>query len=111
LLSFFFPLGLPILVLGATDFDVPRRDVYRFPLEAYRTGRDGELLNLKNMARWCIFAFIQGMLLFTVAIRFISGPTAIYTSEGYFTMDIFGTGLNTCELLTVLFVNQLPLYS
>ena len=76
-----FYLGLPILVLGATDFDIPRKDVYRFPYEAYATGRLGEMLNLKNMAKWCSFAFVQGLILFIVAIRFISGPTYVETYD------------------------------
>jgi magnesium-transporting ATPase (P-type) len=89
-----FYLGLPILVIGAMDFDVPRKDVYKFPLVAYSTGRLGEMLNIKNMAKWCIFAFIQGLLLFTITIRFISGTTYIGTNDGYFSFDIYGTGLN-----------------
>ncbi len=90
-----FYLGLPILALGATDFDIPRKDVYKFPLEAYATGRLGEMLNLKNMAKWCCFAFVQGLLLFIVVIRFISGPTWVHTYDGYFSLSIYGTGLNT----------------
>ena len=89
-----FYLGLPILVLGATDFDIPRKDVLRFPYEAYATGRLGEMLNLRNMAKWCCFAFIQGLLLFIVAIRFISGPTFVETYDGYFKFSIYATGLN-----------------
>lgn len=90
-----FYLGLPILVLGATDFDIPRKDVYRFPYEAYATGRLGEMLNLTNMAKWCSFAFVQGLILFIVAIRFISGPTYVETYDGYFKFSIYGTGLNS----------------
>ncbi|RYG63022.1 hypothetical protein EON64_16755, partial [archaeon] len=92
--GFNFYLGLPILVLGAMDFDVPRQYVLQFPLEAYATGRLGEMLNMKNMSKWCIFAFVQGLLLFVVATRFIAGPTYVFPSEGYFRFDIFGTGLN-----------------
>ncbi len=92
--GFNFYLGLPILVLGAMDFDVPRKDILKFPLEAYATGRLGEMLNLKNMGRWCTFAFIQGLLLFIAATRFISGPTYVLPSAGYWSFDIYGTGLN-----------------
>jgi uncharacterized membrane protein len=90
-----FLLGLPILVVGAMDYDIPRKDVYKFPYFAYGTGRLGEMLNLKNMAKWCIFAFIQGLLLFTIAIRFVSGVTFVGTSNGYFTFDIYGVGMNS----------------
>ena len=34
-----FYLGLPILVLGAMDFDIPKEDVLRFPKLAYDTGK------------------------------------------------------------------------
>lgn len=90
-----FYLGLPILVIGAMDFDVPRKDVYKFPYVAYATGRLGEMLNLKNMAKWCIFAFIQGLLLFTVTIRFISGTTFVGANGAYFEFDIYGVGMNS----------------
>lgn len=90
-----FYLGLPVLVLGATDWDIARESVYKYPKEAYSTGRLGEMLNLKNMAKWCIFAFIQGLLLFVVAIRFVSGPTSVEGNDGSFAFSIYGTGLNT----------------
>jgi phospholipid-transporting ATPase len=89
-----FYLGLPILVIGAMDFDIPRKHVLKFPLEAYGTGRLGEMLNLKNMAKWCGLAFIQGLLLFTITIRFISGPTAVGASGGYWLLNIYGVGIN-----------------
>lgn len=92
-----FYLGLPILVIGAMDFDIPREDVYRFPYEAYGTGRKSELLNIKNMFRWCLLAFIQGLLIFVVAMRFIGGPTYVLSSPegGDFHFNIYGTGLNS----------------
>jgi magnesium-transporting ATPase (P-type) len=90
-----FYLGLPVLALGALDFDIPREDVLKYPKLAYATGRLGEMLNLKNMARWCIFAFIQGLLLFVVAVRFIGGPTYVESSgSGELAFDISGVGLN-----------------
>lgn len=91
-----FYLGLPILVIGAMDFDIPREDVYIFPYEAYATGRKGELLNIKNMFRWCFLAFIQGLLIFIVALRFIGGPTEVESSPqgGDFHFNIYGSGLN-----------------
>lgn len=89
-----FYLGLPILVIGAMDWDVPRQDVLRFPYDSYATGRLGEMLNLKNMAKWCGLAFVQGLLLFTVAVRFISGPTTVDPDGGNWSFDIYGTGLN-----------------
>jgi len=90
-----FYLGLPILALGAMDFDIPREDVLKFPKLAYDTGRNGEMLNMKNMAKWCLFAFLQGLLLFVVVIRFIGGPSFITSSSGAFQFDIYGTGVNS----------------
>ncbi len=91
-----FYLGLPILAVGALDFDVPRADILRYPELAYATGRKGEMLNLQNMARWCLFAFVQGLLLFVVAVRFIGGPTGVNTdpSTGELSFDISGVGLD-----------------
>lgn len=90
-----FYLGLPVLALGALDFDIPREDVLRYPNLAYATGRKGEMLNLKNMAKWCLFAFIQGLLLFVVAMRFIGGPTYVHSNNaGELAFDISGVGLN-----------------
>lgn len=93
--GFNFYLGLPILVLGAMDFDIPRADVLKFPRLAYATGRLGELLNLKNMFRWCLFAFIQGLILFVMIIRFVSGPNYVLSDGSTFHFDIFGSGLVT----------------
>lgn len=90
-----FYLGLPILAVAALDFDIPREDVLKFPKLAYATGRNGEMLNLKNMTKWCIFAFLQGLLLFVIAIRFIGGPSYITSNSGAFQFDIYGTGINT----------------
>lgn len=89
-----FYLGLPILVIGAMDVDIPRQDILRFPRESYATGRLGEMLNLKNMAKWCGLAFIQGMLLFTVTVRFISGPTSVDANNGNWQFTIEGAGMN-----------------
>ena len=88
-----FYLGLPILVVGSTDFDIPREDVLRYPALSYATGRNGEMLNITNMARWCILAFIEGLLLFTLYIRIVGGPTWVYGEDGIFGFDIFGTGM------------------
>lgn len=89
-----FYLGLPILVVGAMDFDIPREDVLRYPALAYATGRNGEMLNIANMTRWCILAFIEGLLLFSLFIRIIGGPTWVYGKDGIFSFNIFGTGMN-----------------
>lgn len=75
--GFNFYLGLPIVCLGALDFDVSRNDAFRHPRLAYATGRLGEMLNIKEMATWCIFAFIQGLILFVLVMRFI-GIIIIY---------------------------------
>jgi magnesium-transporting ATPase (P-type) len=90
-----FYLGLPILAVAALDFDIPREDVLKFPRLAYATGRNGEMLNIKNMTKWCIFAFLQGLLLFVIAMRFVGGPSYITSSSGAFQFDIYGTGMNT----------------
>ena len=29
------------------------------------------MLNVKNMARWCLLAFFEGLLLFVIAVRII----------------------------------------
>ena len=54
-----FYLGLPILAVASLDMDIPREYVMTYPKLAYATGRLGQMLNMKNMARWCIFAFLQ----------------------------------------------------
>lgn len=89
-----FYLGLPVLVLSAMDFDIPREEAVRFPFLAYATGRKGEMLNMQNMARWCIFAFIQGLLLFVVGVRFITGHNTM-SGIGHVTMT--GVGMNDIE--------------
>ena len=66
-----FYLGLPILTLGAMNFDVPTEQLQEYPLLSYNTGRRGEMLNIFNMARWCGFAFVQGLVIFTLCIRYV----------------------------------------
>eukprot|EP00600_Ochromonadales_sp_CCMP1393_P005802 CAMPEP_0174957920 /NCGR_PEP_ID=MMETSP0004_2-20121128/2336_1 /TAXON_ID=420556 /ORGANISM="Ochromonas sp., Strain CCMP1393" /LENGTH=1496 /DNA_ID=CAMNT_0016206075 /DNA_START=185 /DNA_END=4675 /DNA_ORIENTATION=+ len=92
-----FYLGLPILAIAVFDFDVSREDAYKYPRLAYNTGRFGEMLNIKTMARWSFFAFIQGLILFVIAMRFVGGPTFITSSSGAFQFHIFGTGLNSVD--------------
>ena len=90
-----FYLGLPILAVGAMDWDVPRHDVLKFPYLAYATGRKGEMLNMMNMTRWCLFAFIQGLLLFVLTVPFYSGTIKATSSNyGFFDLNIYGTGLD-----------------
>jgi magnesium-transporting ATPase (P-type) len=85
-------------VVGAFDCDVSRAAVLRHPLMAYNTGRLGEMLNLKNMAKWCLFPFFQGLLLFVCTVRFCSGPLFAFSSAGgLFTFSIYGTGLNSVD--------------
>lgn len=93
-----FYLGLPVIALGSLDWDVPRKYVYTAPGLAYNTGRLGELLNLWNMLRWCLFAFVQGLLLFTMCIRILGGPVTVSTRHqsgysGY--IGLSGLGLQT----------------
>jgi magnesium-transporting ATPase (P-type) len=40
-------------------------------LDLIDIGKDGEMLNVKNMTRWCLLAFLQGLLLFVIAVRII----------------------------------------
>lgn len=89
-----FYLGLPIVALGALDFDVRKEDVMRFPRLAYNTGRLGEMLNNWNMLKWCTFSFFYGMLFYTVLIRFFTGEMS-YRKEndsnvGYLPMEGIG---------------------
>ncbi len=75
--------------------DIPYKDVLRFPYLAYATGRNRELLNLWSMGRydvydyltsiyphftsfrirWCLLAFVEGLVLFAMVVRFIGGKT------------------------------------
>lgn len=92
-----FYLGLPIIAIGAFDFDIPKSFVYRYPTLAYDTGRNGELLNYWNMLRWCLWGFFIGFLIFLLCIRLIGG--SIYISSTYNNgntayLDIAGIGLN-----------------
>jgi len=93
-----FYLGLPIVAFGAFDYDVPRLFVYKYPALAYDTGRRGELLNLWNMLRWCILAFVIGLLLFILSIRVIGGPIIITTSHEPGNTSLLGiSGLGLIE--------------
>jgi len=89
-----FYLGLPIVALGALDFDVTKEDVMRFPKLAYNTGRLGEMLNNWNMLRWCTFSFCYGMLFYTVLIRFFTGEMQYRDKDnsnvGYLPMEGIG---------------------
>jgi phospholipid-transporting ATPase len=76
-----FYLGLPIIALGALDFDVSREDVMRFPKLAYNTGRLGEMLNNRNMLRWCTSAFVYGMVIYVVVIRYFTGRMNVNASS------------------------------
>eukprot|EP01035_Chromulina_nebulosa_P018205 gene18205-23867_t len=93
-----FYLGLPIVAFGAFDYDVPRLFVYKYPALAYDTGRRGELLNLWNMLRWCILAFVLGLLLFILSIRVIGGPIIITTAHEPGNTSLLGiSGLGLIE--------------
>lgn len=84
-----FYLGLPIIALGALDFDVSKEDVMKYPRLAYNTGRLGELLNNWNMLRWCVTAFLFGMMLYAVLIRFFTSLMSVdveNTAGGYLSM-------------------------
>ena len=73
--------------------------VRRYPKLSYATGRLGELLNMSNMGRWCCLAFLQGLVLYAVAIRFVAGNLEVVKSIGSPAAsggpyDIDGLGLN-----------------
>ena len=88
-----FYLGLPIIALGALDFDVTKSDVSRFPKLAYNTGRLGEMLNNRNMLRWCTSAFVFGIIIYSVTIRFFTGfmlVDASNTTGGFMSMHGIG---------------------
>ena len=90
--GFFFKFAFRI-TSGAFDWDVPRNSVARHPYLAYATGRNGELLNLTNMGRWCVLAFLEGMVIFAVTIRCIAGNLYLRPSNDT-VYDIDGIGLN-----------------
>jgi magnesium-transporting ATPase (P-type) len=73
------------------DRDVPVKYVMDNVYLAYSTGRDREMLNLRNMGRWVLLAFGEGLVLYAMAIRFIGGKTTSPTETG---ASIHGIGLN-----------------
>lgn len=73
-----FYLGLPILCVGAMDFDFPKELIMKYPALAYNSGRLGELLNISNMSRWCLLAFAQGLLIFCLVSASVSGDPQHY---------------------------------
>jgi phospholipid-translocating P-type ATPase (flippase) len=92
-----FYLGLPIIVIGALDIDVPKTFSYEHAALAYDSGRKGELLNSWNMLRWCLWGFFMGFMIFVMCIRLIGGM--IYVSGRYNDgstshLDIEGVGFN-----------------
>lgn len=94
--GFNFYLGLPILCIGVYDIDVPFEMVLKYPFLAYATGRRRELLNMSTMLRWCLLAFVEGLVLFALVIRVIGGSTQPRTreSDGH---SLQGVGLNNAE--------------
>jgi magnesium-transporting ATPase (P-type) len=88
-----FYLGVPIILLGAFDWDVPRDVVRRHPYLAYATGRLGEMLNMRNMFRRCVLAFLEGLVIFAVVIRCIAGNLSVRPAREEI-YDIDGIGLN-----------------
>jgi phospholipid-transporting ATPase len=71
--GFNFYLGLPIMVIGAMDWDITRQEAMAFPALAYAQGRKREDLNMYTFARNSIVAFIEGLIIFALAVRFITG--------------------------------------
>jgi magnesium-transporting ATPase (P-type) len=49
--GFNFYLGMPIVILGIFDKDVPVELVYKYPKLAYQSGRRNELMSMGNFFR------------------------------------------------------------
>ena len=77
-----FYLGLPIIALGALDFDLSKEDVYKYPRLAYNTGRLKEMLNNWNMFKWCSISMLYGMLIYAVMIRMFTGKMTVLSNTG-----------------------------
>lgn len=90
--GFNFYLGLPILCVGVFDVDVPYEVVVKHPFLAHATGKGREMLNMWTMLRWCLLAFAEGLVLFSLAVRVIGGSTKPESPEtsGY---SLQGVGL------------------
>jgi len=71
--GFNFYLGLPIIVLGALDWDISREEAMQYPRLAYSQGRNREELNMYTFFRTCIMAFFQGLVCYAICIRIIAG--------------------------------------
>jgi phospholipid-transporting ATPase len=91
--GFNFYLGIPIILLGAFDWDVHKETVRRHPFLAYATGRLGEMLNMSNMFFRCVLAFLEGLIIFAVVVRCIAGELSVRPSREQI-YDIDGVGLN-----------------
>ena len=57
------------------DYDVNKEYVKKYPKLAYSSGRNGEVLNIKTMTIWSVLAFIEGLIICALVVRFIGGPT------------------------------------
>jgi|LauGreSBDMM110SN_4_FD.fasta_scaffold05658_5 hypothetical protein len=63
------------MLSGAMDYDVNKEYVKKYPKLAYSSGRNGEVLNIKTMTIWSVLAFIEGLIICALVVRFIGGPT------------------------------------
>lgn len=103
LAGFNFYLGLPIIVIGAFDWDITREQALKYPRLAYNQGRQREELNMYTFGRCCLLSFVEGFILFAISIRFIAGNqdangnaqgTGEEPKDFY---DLDGVGLNTSD--------------
>ena len=39
------------------------------------------MLNYSNMTRWCLVAFLLGLMLFAVMVRFVGGDTSFDSAD------------------------------
>ena len=76
-----FYLGLPVIVMGAYDCDIPLYLIYKYPKLSYQTGKNSELLNYQNMIISSLWAFVIGLFVFILSIRVIGGSISLETNE------------------------------
>lgn len=98
--GFNFYLGLPIIVLGATDWDITKEEAMAYPALAYAQGRKREELNMFTFFRTCVMAFFQGLVLYAICIRIIAGQAKVNSGGGPApndNYDIDGIGIHDSD--------------
>lgn len=82
--GFNFMLGLPIIIFGMTDVDVPEQFVMDYP-QAYSVGRTNSLLSPMKMASWGLNSFLYSVMVCAVCY------TALYDTFKDYELYTFGT--------------------